>query len=123
MTSLIPEVVGALVGLHPEEMTNPLTQLFAYVYFYDLQVGAIEIDLKEDKQGLGMTHHNQKSLLGLFGFIRDVLHINGCAFFDDAQRLMTLVFFNPADPLAELVALTLRCLFSPWDVVVILGKT
>ena len=37
--------------------------LLAYVYFYDARGGGIETSLKEDKQGLGLTHRNKKRFL------------------------------------------------------------
>ncbi len=43
-------------------------------------------------------------------------------FLDESQRVSMLVL-NPADPMAQPVALALRSLLSPWDVVIILGKT
>jgi hypothetical protein len=60
--------------------------------------------------------------LGLVRFIRDVLHLNGCVFFDDQQQVSTLLL-NQADPVAEPVALALRSLLSSWDIAVILAKT
>jgi hypothetical protein len=38
-----------------------LSTLLAYVYFYDQRGGGIEIGLKQDKQGLGVTKRNKKS--------------------------------------------------------------
>jgi len=63
LSTLPPLVVSALAGLFPEQMTQPLAQLFAYVYFYDLRAGGIEIGLKEDKQGLGITKRNKQSFV------------------------------------------------------------
>jgi hypothetical protein len=62
LSTLSATVVTALVGFLPEQMNQPLAQMFAYVYFYDLRAGGIEIGLKEDKQGLGITKRNKQSL-------------------------------------------------------------
>lgn len=61
LSTLSAAVVSALAGLLPEQMAQPLAQMFAYVYFYDLRAGGIEIGLKEDKQGLGITKRNKQS--------------------------------------------------------------
>lgn len=61
LSTLSATVVTALVGFLPEQMNQPLAQMFAYVYFYDLRAGGIEIGLKEDKQGLGITKRNKQS--------------------------------------------------------------
>ena len=60
VSSLAPTVVAHLVGLSPDQLTDPLALLFAYVYFYDLRAGGIETGFKEDKQGLGITKRNKK---------------------------------------------------------------
>jgi hypothetical protein len=49
-----------LTGAHPDQ-DDPRSTLLAYVYFYDQRGGGIEIDLKQDKQGLGLTKRNKKS--------------------------------------------------------------
>jgi hypothetical protein len=61
LSTLPAVVVTALAGFLPEQMDQPLAQMFAYVYFYDLRAGGIEIGLKEDKQGLGITKRNKQS--------------------------------------------------------------
>lgn len=61
LSTLSATLVTALVGFVPEQMDQPLAQMFAYVYFYDLRAGGIEIGLKEDKQGLGITKRNKQS--------------------------------------------------------------
>jgi len=59
--STLPGVlVRLLTGCHPDQ-DDPLTTLLAYVYFYDQRGGGIEIGLKQDKQGLGVTKRNKKS--------------------------------------------------------------
>lgn len=60
VSTLAPEVVAHLVGFTPEQLSSPLNQLLAYVYFYDLRGGGVEIGFKDDKQGLGITKRNKK---------------------------------------------------------------
>lgn len=60
VSSLAPTTVAHLVGLTPDQFTDPLAQMFAYVYFYDLRGGGIETGFKQDKQGLGITKRNKK---------------------------------------------------------------
>jgi hypothetical protein len=155
VSSLSPMTVSYLVGLTHEQRTQPLAQLLAYVYFYDLRAGGAESGFKADKQGLGITKRNKKRFeaqqmliflnglahnlliwfrrylaqrwaavmnFGLLRFIRDVLQLNGCVFFDEAQRISTLIF-NQADPLALPLALSLRSLLSASDIAVCLAQT
>jgi len=60
VSTLAPEVVAHLVGFSPEQLTTPLNHLLAYVYFYDLRGGGVEIGFKDDKQGLGITKRHKK---------------------------------------------------------------
>jgi hypothetical protein len=155
VSSLSPMAVSYLVGLTQEQRTQPLSQLLAYVYFYDLRAGGVENGFKADKQGLGITKRNKKRFeaqqmltflnglahnlllwfrrhlaqrwaavmkLGVFRFIRDVLQLNGCVFFDDTQQVSTLIL-NQADPMAQPLALSLRSLLSPSDIAVCLAQT
>jgi hypothetical protein len=62
VSSLNPITVAHLVGLRVQQRTDPLAQLLAYVYFYDLRAGGIETSFKADKQGLGITKRNKKRL-------------------------------------------------------------
>ena len=75
LSSLPARVVSVLVGLLPDQMAHPLTQMFAYIYFYDLRAGGIEIGLKEDKQGLGITKRNKHS----FEAQQMLTHLNALA--------------------------------------------
>lgn len=43
-----------------DRVNSPKAVLLANVYFYDLRAGSIEIEIKEDKQGLGITKRNKK---------------------------------------------------------------
>jgi len=60
LSSLPPEVVLRLTGQPQEKITDPLTVLLAYVYFYDQRGGGVETEIKEDKQGLGTLKRNKK---------------------------------------------------------------
>ena len=75
LSTLSTSVVSALAGLLPEQMAQPLAQMFAYVYFYDLRAGGIEIGLKQDKQGLGITKRNKQS----FQAQQMLTHLNALA--------------------------------------------
>jgi hypothetical protein len=58
---------------------------------------------------------------GLLRLIRDLLHFNGRVFFDQFNRISTIVL-NSTEPFAQHLALALRPLLSPWHIVVILDK-
>lgn len=60
VSTLTPLEVLALVGQPKEALQDELAVLAAYVYYYDLRGGAVETSVKEDKQGLGITHRNKK---------------------------------------------------------------
>src|SRR5215210_779021 len=64
LSTLEPEEVLALVGQAREQVTNEQQVLVAYMQLYDERGGAIEIDIKESKQGLGITKRNKKSYCG-----------------------------------------------------------
>jgi hypothetical protein len=52
--------VLTMLGRPSSQETDPVAVLYAYVTFYDLRGGGIEISLKGDKQGLGLTKRNKK---------------------------------------------------------------
>lgn len=61
-----------LLGRSDSQASNPVAVLAAYVNFSDQRGGGIEISLKGDKQGLGLTSRNKKrfeaqSMLVLLG--------------------------------------------------------
>ena len=56
ISSLEPEDILRLAGFYDQDAA-----LEAYVQFYDLRGGGVEIEIKEDKQGLGNTKRNKKS--------------------------------------------------------------
>lgn len=64
LSTLEPEEVLALLGREKEEATDGQQVLMAYMQLYDERGGAIEIDIKESKQGLGITKRNKKSYCG-----------------------------------------------------------
>ncbi|HXV98819.1 MAG TPA: transposase [Anaerolineae bacterium] len=60
VSSLSTTTVSYLVGLTCDQGSQPQAQLLAYVYFYDLRAGGVEVGFKQDKQGLGITKRNKK---------------------------------------------------------------
>jgi hypothetical protein len=62
VSSLQPKWVLHLTGQAAECIQDPLAVLCAYVYFYDQRGGGVEIEIKEDSQGLGTKHRNKKRL-------------------------------------------------------------
>jgi hypothetical protein len=49
-----------LLGAKPGLLADPQAVALAYAYLYDKRGGAIEIEIKEDKQGFGLTKRNKK---------------------------------------------------------------
>jgi hypothetical protein len=64
LSTLEPEEVFKLLGREKEEATDGQKVLVAYMQLYDERGGAIEIEIKESKQGLGITKRNKKSYCG-----------------------------------------------------------
>lgn len=64
LSTLEPAEVLAFLGREKEEATDRQKVLMAYMQLYDERGGAIEIDIKESKQGLGITKRNKKSYCG-----------------------------------------------------------
>ncbi|HSV86889.1 MAG TPA: transposase [Levilinea sp.] len=60
VSNLEPKDVLWLSGGYRQEQENDAQVLLAYVHFYDQRGGAIEIEIKEDKQGLSTTKRNKK---------------------------------------------------------------
>ena len=54
LSTLSARDVLTLTGQSPDQENDLQAVLLAYVHFYDLRGGGIEIEIKEDKQGLGM---------------------------------------------------------------------
>jgi Transposase DDE domain group 1 len=64
ISTLEPEEVMELLGQPPEKADDAQSMLLAYAQLYDERGGAIEIDIKESKQGLGIAKRNKKSYCG-----------------------------------------------------------
>ena len=60
LSTLSPRDVLLLTGGYIQEVDNPKAVLLAYVHFYDLRGGGVEIEIKEDKQGLATGKRNKK---------------------------------------------------------------
>jgi len=61
LISTVPEEeIGLLARMPARQGQDPLAILLAYVYFYDLRAGGVETEIKEDKQGLGITKRDKK---------------------------------------------------------------
>lgn len=60
VSTLEPAQVISLMGLPVDTINNPAAVLRAYVHLYDKRAGAIEISIKEDKQGIGITKRRKK---------------------------------------------------------------
>ncbi|RPI32712.1 MAG: transposase [Chloroflexota bacterium] len=60
ISTLAPKDVLLLTGGYEQEVDDPTAVLLAYVNFYDERGGGVEIEIKEDKQGLGTTKRNKR---------------------------------------------------------------
>jgi hypothetical protein len=60
ISTLSPKEVLLLTGGYEQEVNDPKAVLLAYVNFYDQRGGSVEIEIKEDKQGLGTSKRNKK---------------------------------------------------------------
>ena len=60
LSSLSAQQVLDLTDQPQDHLLDPATILLAYVHFYDQRGGGVEIEIKEDKQGLGTTKRNKK---------------------------------------------------------------
>lgn len=60
LSTLSPEDVLFLTGGYKSEVDDPKAVLLAYVNFYDHRGGGVEIEIKEDKQGLATSKRNKK---------------------------------------------------------------
>jgi len=63
LSSLSPQEVLLLIGQTADQIDNDAVVLLAYVRFYDLRGGGVEIEIKEDKQGLATPKRNKKRFL------------------------------------------------------------
>jgi hypothetical protein len=64
LSTLEAAQVMTLLGRPLEQATDEQQVLAAYVQLYDERGGAIEIEIKESKQGLGISKRNKKSFCG-----------------------------------------------------------
>ena len=60
LSTLSPRDVLLLTGGYQQEVDDPKAVLLAYVSFYDERGGSVEIEIKEDKQGLGTSKRNKR---------------------------------------------------------------
>ena len=60
LSTLTPRQVCDLLGQSPPQFTDRRAVALAYAYLYDKRGGAIEIEIKEDKQGFGLAQRNKK---------------------------------------------------------------
>lgn len=60
LSTLSPRQVFDLLGWQLNLLNDPHRVALAYAYLYDKRGGAIEIEIKEDKQGFGLTKRNKK---------------------------------------------------------------
>ena len=60
ISTLSPIDVLLLTGGYQQESEDPKAVLLAYVNFYDERGGGVEIEIKEDKQGLGTSKRNKR---------------------------------------------------------------
>jgi len=60
LSTLSPKEVLLLTGGYEQEVDDPKAVLLAYVNFYDQRGGGVEIEIKEDKQGLATSKRNKK---------------------------------------------------------------
>ena len=60
ISTLPPKAVLFLTGRYELEVEDPQAVLLAYVHFYDQRGGSVEIEIKEDKQGLASSKRNKR---------------------------------------------------------------
>ena len=64
ISSLEPAEVVSLLGEPAVDVNDARAVMLAYAQLYDERGGAVEIDIKESKQGLGITRRRKKSYAG-----------------------------------------------------------
>jgi hypothetical protein len=75
VTTLLPHQARAAAGALPKGLSSRREELVAYARAYDLRGGAIEIENKQDKQGLGIRRRQKKR----FAAARMVTALNALA--------------------------------------------
>lgn len=64
ISTLAPAEVMSLLGRPAEAISDEQAVMAAYAELYDRRGGGVEIDIKESKQGLGITKRRKKSFAG-----------------------------------------------------------
>jgi hypothetical protein len=64
ISTLEPSDVLRVLGMEPGLVKDAWAVMLAYARLYDERGGAVEIDIKESKQGLGITKRRKKSYTG-----------------------------------------------------------
>lgn len=60
LTTLEPDQVWQLLGRSPDSASDATAAMIAYAELYDLRGGTVEVEFKEDKQGIGIEKRNKK---------------------------------------------------------------
>jgi hypothetical protein len=60
LSTLSAQAVLLLTGAYLQDVDDPKAVLLAYVHFYDQRGGSVEIEIKEDKQGLASPKRNKR---------------------------------------------------------------
>jgi hypothetical protein len=60
LSTLSPQDVLLLTGGYVQDVDDPKAVLLAYVHFYDQRGGGVEIEIKQDKQGLSTSKRNKR---------------------------------------------------------------
>jgi hypothetical protein len=60
ITTLSASDILELLERPPSQVENSAAVLLAYIYCYDQRAGGVEIQIKGDKQGLGLTKRNKR---------------------------------------------------------------
>jgi hypothetical protein len=60
ISTLAPQEVLTLLGRHAREASEPEQVALAYAQLYDRRAGAIEVEIREDKQGVGINRRRKK---------------------------------------------------------------
>lgn len=141
LSTLKPAEVMQLLGETGKSGHCSKEMLIAYARLYDERGGAVEIEIKESKQGLGLTKRNKKRYnvvvwakrwlsnesprlehYGVPRLIRDVLHLSGFVELEGCNTIRRIVL-NSASALARQCAKSLRVMLKAEHVRVSLGET
>jgi hypothetical protein len=60
LSTLSPQDVLLLTGGYLQDVDDPKAVLLAYAHFYDQRGGGVEIEIKQDKQGLSASKRNKR---------------------------------------------------------------